>query len=84
MHLKYVITLEMSQTPFIISPDVIKEEEEPVDFDLEYIIEEKPPTKELREYMKLNLATIINEDDMLFQKNEDGEKKPKKKKKINI
>lgn len=39
---------------------------ESLEIDLEYIIEEKPPSADVREFMRANLSTIRSREDEMF------------------
>ncbi len=49
----------------MITMDEMEDMEE---IDLEYIIENKPKAKVVREFMQYNLDSIISEEDLLFRK----------------
>jgi hypothetical protein len=45
--------------------DIVKAKEK---VDLKYIIENKPPTQIVREFMEFNLLSIVSEEESLFKK----------------
>lgn len=42
-------------------------ESEEIEVDLEYIITKKPPTNVVREFLRTNLCSIKNDDDLIFE-----------------
>lgn len=59
--------------PVPIEPGFTVNQNEEI-IDLKYIIENKPPTKEVREFMRVNLASIISDEDSLFNPVEQDKK----------
>lgn len=57
--------VEVAPPQKMVSMDELEDIEE---VDLEYIIENKPKAKVVREFMKYNLDSIISEEDLLFRK----------------
>ena len=49
-------------------PEQVVDDLEEEEIDLDYIIDEKPKPKVVREFMKAQLETIKSEEDLLFAK----------------
>lgn len=54
----------MNRKPKDIDRD---EDEEPEEIDLKYIIKNKPKTAIVRDFLRANICSIENDDDLIFE-----------------
>jgi len=55
----------------ILNPDLVSDETESEEVDLQYIIENKPPPKVVREFLRENICSIRSKEDIMFDQIEE-------------
>lgn len=65
MNIGNVLTMMVSGNPI---PNGAEQKKDTELFDINYIITNKPPIKEVREFMRFNLANIKSEEEIMFDK----------------